>query len=256
MPKSTYEAWPAKSRQLAENWQRCRSEDIPALFSVYSTEYQRAERVVSFRLPDSAFAALLTEALSVKSRQFVLHLGVKPQAYSDQLPEETAFAPSIESYPPAKGTPRRDHLLEWDPKTPVINPKATESGINAIPGASAYLFVHSWLETPADALGSAFDGLVGQQDHRVEAYVFEKEESAAILADMEAGKAELLVHLGSGPVVSTHPFAFRPVIEIRNRKAGKLSRKTLRNATAVSDGDGGSFFDYSNPHPPYPPMDT
>jgi len=256
MAKSKNETLSATTRQLAENWQRCRSEDIPALFTVYSTEYQRAERVVSFRLSDSAFAALLADAQSVKSRQFVLHLGVKSQTYSDQLPDDTAFAPSIESYPPVKGASRRDHLLEWDPKTPVINPKATESGINAIPGASAYLFVHSWLETPADELGYAFDGLVGQQDRRVEAYVFEKEESAAILADMEAGKAELFVHLGSGPVVTTHPFAFRPVIEVRNKKSGKLSKKTLRNATAVSDGEGGSFFDYSNPQPPYPPMDT
>lgn len=241
-----------KVSQLAENWQRCRTEDIPSLFSVYSKVYKRAERVVAFRLPDIAFAALLKDAQSSKDPQFILHLGVKSMTYSDQLPEDTAFTPYIESYSSAAGK-RSHYALEWDAEPPVIDPNKTESGINAIPGASAYLFVHSWLETPAENLGYAFDGLVDQQDRRVESYIFEKDESAAILADMEAGKAELFIYMGSGPVVQTHPFAFRPVIEIRNRSVSDLSKKTLRNSTALSDGDGGSYFDYSLPNPPNGP---
>lgn len=241
--------------ELAENWQRCRSEDLSALFTAYSTDRQQTERVVSFQLPDQAFTDLLNDAKGATDWCFIVHLGLKKNSYSEQIPTSTAFVPFIEAYSAgAKPKNRKYYLLDWDAKTPLLDPKNPESGINAIPGASAYLFIHEWLETPDDELGYAFNGLVNQQDRRVVSYVFEHEESKSIANDMNvlrgAKDTGLYIHLGSGPVVKGHPFAFHPVIEVRNKQSTEKSAEILRNATGISDGSGGSYYDFGGSVPP------
>lgn len=244
--------------QLAENWQRCRSEDLSALFTAYSTDREQTERVVSFQLSDQAFTDLLNDAKGAADLRFIVHLGLKKSSYSEQIPTSTAFVLLIEAYETGTNTKNRKYYqLEWDAKTPLLNPKNSESGVNAIPGASVYLFIHEWLETPDDELGYAFNGLVNQQDRRVKSYVFDRDESKSITNDMNvlrgAKDTGFFIHLGSGPVVTGHPFAFHPVIEVRNKKSAEKSTKTLRNATGVSDGSGGSYYDFANPQPPQLP---
>ncbi|MEM9931577.1 MAG: hypothetical protein AAF840_17355, partial [Bacteroidota bacterium] len=51
-----------KMQQLAENWQRCREEELPGLFQAYDAVEKQSERVVTFRLGAKALEALYYDA--------------------------------------------------------------------------------------------------------------------------------------------------------------------------------------------------
>ncbi|MEM6769768.1 MAG: hypothetical protein AAF597_04200, partial [Bacteroidota bacterium] len=205
-------------RKLAENWQRCRIADLPALFSAYDEDQAQTERVVTYRLDADSLTSLLKEANNGEDFRFVVHLGITDGHLSPQVPKTPPFVLLIQVLRKAEDFQRNCYALTWAEDSRFTDPMQTDSGINAIPAASAYLFVYSWLETPAAALPNAFESVAHEQDCRVKTYSFSTAESRSIKNDiarsLASGNASLLLHLGKGIAVKGHPFSFRPVLEV------------------------------------------
>ena len=245
-------------RKLAEHWQRCRLDDLPGLFSAYDKEQAQTERVVTYRLDQDSLTQLLADADKDNDFHFVVHLGLGKDYYSDQVPVSPPFLLLIQVLRNAADYQRNCYALGWASDSRFTDPLQTDSGVNAIPAASAYLFVYSWLETPAHELAGAFESVAHEQDCRVKSYSFSVEESRSIRNDIErsikTGTPNLLLHLGKGIAVKGHPFSFRPVLEVENAVAVDNPGKVKRNATGLLDDDGNSYYDFSKPNPPYPPQ--
>lgn len=244
-------------QQLAEHWQRCRLDDLPALFSAYDVEQAQTERVVTYRLDPDSLAELLAQADKDNDFRFVIHLGLVKDYYSEQVPTNPPFLLLIQVLRKAADFQRNCYALTWASDSRFTDPMQTDSGINAIPAASAYLFVYSWLETPVHELPEAFESVAHEQDCRVKTYSFSVEESRSIRNDIErsikTGAPSLLIHLGQGIAVKGHPFSFRPVLEVENAEDPTSPGKVKRNSTGLLDDDGNSYYDFSRPNPPYPP---
>lgn len=241
-------------RELAENWQRCRSEDVASLFSAYDVKQAQTERVVTYKLKRKAFERLYTHAVNGNNPRLIVHLGLQKDHYSVRVPTEPPFVLMIEALHEISEYQKNCEILEWEPNSKFDDPDGAESGENAIPPASAYLFVQSWLETPLEELADVFQSIEHEQDRRVKAYVFSEEESASIISDManslESNAGELYLHLGDGLAVKGHPYSFRPVLEVVSAVNPKKPGKTPRNVTGLADDDGNSYYDFSRPVPP------
>lgn len=245
-------------QKLAENWQRCRVDDLPGLFSAYDVKQAQTERVVTYRLDPDSLAELLKDTKEEGNYKFVVHLGLIKNHYSVEVPTNPPFVLLIQVLRKASDFQRNCYALTWASDSRFTDPLQTDSGINAIPAASAYLFVYSWLETPAYELSEAFESVAHEQDCRVKSYSFSSDESRSIRNDIErslkTGNPSLLLHLGKGIAVKGHPFSFRPVLEVENAVQPAKPGKTARNATGLTDDDGNSYYDFSLPHPPHPPQ--
>ncbi len=244
-------------KRLAENWQRCRLDDLPALFSAYDKDQEQTERVVSYRLDPKSLKALLAAADKGGAFHFTVHLGLMEDYYHDQVPTSPPFVLLIQVLHSSDDYQRNCYALTWAADSRFTDPLNTDSGVNAIPAASAYLFVYSWLETPAHELGEAFESVAHEQDCRVKSYSFTEEESQSIKNDIERsarkGDPALLLHLGKGIAVKGHPFSFRPVLEVENAANPNKPGKNSRNATGALDDEGNSYYDFARPNPPFPP---
>lgn len=244
-------------RKLAENWQRCRFNDLPALFSAYDADQAQTERVVTYRLDKKSFTDLLADADKAGDFRFVVHLGLAEKYRSERIPKNPPFVLLLQVLRKADDFQRNCYALTWASDSRFTDPLQTDSGLNAIPAASAYLFVYSWLETPANLLGHAFESVAHEQDLRVKSYSFSVDESRSIYIDMKRGaKSEgstLLLHLGKGVAVKGHPFSFRPVLEVENAVAAGKPGKVARNATGLTDDEENSYYDFARPPPPHPP---
>lgn len=261
--------------RLAENWQRCRQEDLPKAFYVYDRAELRSERVVTYRLAGSApgnMAETMIDALTDMINDpakfnFIVRLGLRPERLKGEITTEPAFALFLQVNNIGEEDDNwEDNCIEmtWknDGYFSTAQSAYPDSEANAIPAASAYLFVYSWLETPEKDLARPFTAATRTLGERVKAYIFSPAESRSIYNDLKhSTKNELQVHLGRGLAVWVHPFSFRPVIEVKGAVKGGIYADPVRESTGLSnlpldddgDGDGDSFYDYSHPDPPgYP----
>ena len=240
----------------AEAWQRCRQEDLPRAFYAYKDG--RSQRAVTFRLKD--FADLQAEVPKSGDFQFVVHLGLHPDRLGKGIGKKPAFTLFIQVVRKGAGYGNKGYELAWTAKSRFSKglEQGPTSGLNAIPAASAYLFVHSWLETPEVYLSDPFLAATRNLGERVKAYLFAPAESRSIANDLGKGATGLDIHLGNGMAVWQHPFSFRPVIEVK-RTLGKdyapASDQLPRNTSGMTNDEGDSFYDFGYPDPPSKPGD-
>lgn len=233
-------------------WSRCLTEDLTNLFYAYDADNQQTERITSFRISGNALSAL-DGAIQAAGTDFrlLIHLALKP-GYRDveEIPEKPYFLPIVQVV--AKGGAvyayQNGYAADWNPNPdlPLSTQTQTDSGINEIPGAEAYLFVQAWVETLHLELGDCFESVSYDPYRRVRSYTFSAAESKSIadkITSFGAATAQLSVHLGKGMTVSTHPYAFRPVVEISQLAPG--------NADLFAKAENG-YFDFSQPSPPFP----
>jgi len=247
--------------EYAENWQRCRTENIPGLFQGYDEKENQCERLVTFKMSESglkAFQATI-DAASDKLR-FVVHLGLLHNDFPVKVPKEPAFKLFIQAFYGKEDWQKKCFPLEWEPNGKFSQGagKSTNSSAEAIPAASAYLFVHSWMETFTEDLALPFESVSHDLDRRVKAYMFSNDESKAIAADLgtaDCSAAALYVHLGRGLAVISHPFSFRPVIDVAVPQRPSGSAEIYSNASGLTDEDGDSYYDFGYPIPPHSPDD-
>lgn len=247
--------------QYAENWQRCRTEDIPGLFQGYDRDQKQCERLVTFKMCNDTLKAFQNTIIADSTKlRFIVHLGLRYNDFPAIVPEEPAFQLFIQAYYGKDDWQENCFPLEWDPngKFSQSGGKSTGSNSEAIPAASAYLFVHSWLETFTEDLAIPFESVSHDLDRRVKAYQFSNVESKAIAADLgtvDCSADTLFIHLGRGLAVNSHPFSFRPVIDVACPQRSSSSLEIFTNATGLLDGDGDSFYDFGKPIPPSDPDD-
>jgi hypothetical protein len=250
------------TQKLAENWQRCRQEDLPALFYAYDRKESQGERIVTFRLEKEVLKELYNGVSNLDNLEFVVHLGMTDERITEQIPDSPAFILLIQSLEQKSDLQENCFLLNWAPNGRFTNSEEDDptSGKNAIPAASAYLFVMSWMETPEQDLAMPFTAVSHVLGKRVKNYRFSNAESVSIYEDigrsLKNKVSYLDIHLGNGLAVYDHPFSFRPVIEVKNavqvNKKGELKKPLVghRLATGLTNGTGDSFYDFSNPEPP------
>ncbi len=245
--------------KAAEHWQRCRQEDLPRAFYAYDDEENQSERVVTFRLKgEQNIERLLKEIKDPQNFKFIVHLGLGNADLSAPIPSTPAFELYLQVYNEKGDWQENCVQLAWEKNARFSKAMedGTDSGTNAIPAASAYLFVQSWLEMPEFALAKPFTAATRVMGQRVKAYIFSPEESLSILQDIKNSSKNIVdIHLGSGLAVWDHPFSFRPVVEVQgavNLKDNEV-RTTPMNATGLLNEDGDSYYDFAKPCPPGAP---
>ncbi|SEP59683.1 hypothetical protein [Neolewinella agarilytica] len=251
----------ARMAEYAENWQRCRTEDIPGLFQGYDTEQEQCERLVTFKMNKDALKAFQSTIKAGSDElRFIVHLGLLHNDFPAKVPKKPAFQLFIQALYGKKDWHKNCFPLEWDSngKFSQGRDESTNNGAEAISAASAYLFVHSWMETFTEDLALPFESVSHDLDRRVKAYQFSNAESKAIAADLgtpDASAKGLYIHLGRGLAVARHPFSFRPVIDVAGPQRANSAPEVFANATGLLDGDGDSFYDFGAPIPPGSPDD-
>lgn len=248
-----------KVEKLAQNWQRCRQEELPGLFYAYDEVDRQSERIVTYRMAGDQFRAFYDSVPAKKEFKLIVHLGLRANHYSEAIPESPAFSLIIQSYVKDSDWQEGCFSLDWEANSRFSSgaEDGSSSEKNAIPAAGAYLFVQSWMETPEAHLAEPFTAVSHVLGRRVKAYVFSPTESRSIYDDMTNSLASkkpcLDIHLGRGLAVYDHPFSFRPVIEVKNAVDFKNPGSVARNATGLTNDDGDSFYDFGTPIPPSHP---
>lgn len=249
-------------QQLAENWQRCRQEDLPKAFYAYDKTELQSERVVTYRLEGKKSIKMLLDLVdNPQNFNFIVRLGLRTRLMTDIIPSKPAFALFIEVNNIGKGPKNwseNTFELVWEKNSRFSTAESAipTSEANAIPAAGAYLFVYSWLETPEAHLDRPFTATTRVMGERVKAYIFSPAESQSIYEDIKRSDDYCLdIHLGRGVAVWAHPFSFRPVIEVKGAIKNGFRKKNIPNATGLSNGpdEGDSFYDYGFPDPPGDP---
>lgn len=244
---------------LTKRWQRCSPDHLPSLFYAFDDDptQLQTERIVTFFLDAGQMKAIKSRVdADKKNLRFLVYLGLK-DGYLDAVntaPSDPYFIPMLQVRTDANVPENNVFATSWDPEPsfPTNPNESVESGVNAIPGAGAFLFVHYWLETAHADLGLPFESTAYQLGRRVKAFRFQHEESLDMAAQIttalaEGGeKARLCIHLGRGITVSTHPYGFRPIVQITSGVSNDPD-------SGSSGDDGGSFYDFSNPIPPNDP---
>jgi hypothetical protein len=253
------------TQKYAQNWQRCRPEELPGLFYAYDETENQSERLVTFRLEREALKELYDSVSKQDDLQFIIHLGVTQESLPDRIPLAPSFLLMIQVWQKKGDFQKNCFSLNWAPNGRFTNGEEDDplSGKNAIPAASAYLFVMSWMETPEEDLALPFTAVSHVLGKRVKNYRFSNAESVSIYEDIKRSLATkdpgFDIHLGNGLAVYDHPFSFRPVIEVKNAvkvdKNGRVKNKEVvaRNATGLLNGNGDSFYDFGAPEPPPEP---
>jgi hypothetical protein len=240
--------------KAAENWQRCRQEDLPRALFAYDSEQQLSKRVVSYRLEGKKEIEALIKDISKQDEfYYMVHLGLRDMDLQGPIGERPLFTMYIQLVKKGKKKQREAQELDWykDSRFGKLMEDGTKSGLNAIPAASAYLFVQAWLELPEIALSRPFTAEYRVLGERVKSYVFSVAESRSIYLDLKNSKEDRLdIHLGKGMAVWDHPFSFRPVVEVKRAVAPGKVRTTPMNATGLLNPEGDSFYDFGRPVPP------
>lgn len=254
---STIEALAKKQvKKFASNWQRCRQQELPDLFYAYDQSQQQSERAVTYRLSGKALEKFYQSVPANEQFRFIVHLGLRNNHYSAEIPDEPAFVLLLQAYTKKKDWQQGCFPLSWEANSRFSGAQedGTTSEANAIPAAGAYLFIMSWLETPEERLAEPFTAVSHVLGRRVKAYAFSSAESKSIYDDLTnslKSKAPALdIHLGRGLAVYDHPFSFRPVVEVKRAVDVAKPGSNARNATGLTNDDGDSFYDFSNPIPP------
>ena len=241
----------------AAAWQRLRPEDLPRVFYAYDGKTGRSERVVTYVLGRTELKRIADHAQSSPNFSFVVHLGLIRERFTQDIPEKPAFTLYLQPVNARRGSVE-DYAhceeLRWEVngRFSTIDPDGTDSLREAIPAAAAYLFVRSWQELPEAALASPFTATNRVLGERVRSYRFTNEESLTILADIHtsltSAKPGLAIHLGNGIAIWSHPFSFRPVVEVRGAVA--VDGAAAAPGRRLTNDEGDSFYDFSYPDPP------
>lgn len=245
--------------RAATAWQRLRPEELPGIFYAYDADSGHSERVVTYALEHKALARLAEHAQPSPDFAFVVHLGVETDRLSREIPETPAFTLFLQPVNEKTDGPDYRHCeeLSWEAngRFSTIDPTDSNSPREAIPAAAAYLFVRSWQELPEPELAQPFTATNRVLGERVRSFRFSNEESLTMLADirtsLDSDRPGLAVHLGNGIAIWSHPFSFRPVVEIRGAVTDDHAPlPNGRRVSGLSNGDGDSFYDFSYPDPP------
>lgn len=256
---------PQTVKSLVAEWQMCRHENLPGLFLAChatdgTTDEYQTERIVTFvlnnaqmeeiiKLGEAMFLESENECDETKKPRFLTHVGLKDgylNADKIGLPYFTLF---LQIRNDDSGRYDNCFELKWQPNPsfPTNSYESPLSGKDAIPGASAFLFVHKWLETPVRDLAKVFEATAYNLGRRIKGFRYPDEDTSYILEAMKEENSSntgvICLHLGSGITVDSHPYAFRPILEITQVKPGVNS--------AADGGGGGKFFDFASPVPPY-----
>lgn len=246
-----------KVAALAERWQRCLAQNLPDLFYAFidGDGLNFSARLVTYRLEGKQLEQfyLLASMGKATDLRLIVHLGLKKDYLSDEIPKQPHFSLMIQPYFKQKDWQSGCFALNWTADSRFNIGPGVNSGPNAIPAAGAYLFVHSWMELPEEDLHLPFESTTHALGRRVQAYIFSNAESLSILADVKrsikSGVKCLDIHLGNGMAVYSHPFSFRPVIEVKGG-APQRAEKRNRKVSGMEDDDGDSYYDYGGPIPP------
>ncbi|MTB52523.1 hypothetical protein [Lewinella sp. W8] len=239
---------------FSKRWQRCRSEDLPGLFYAYDQAENQTERIVSFFLDHKQVKELKRRTKSLKGTPYYLvYLGLEKGYDGEFAPEDPHFKPILQVRDQDSDQYTNGFLLQWDadPSFPTNPNESIESGPDAISGAAAFLFAHHWLETRHEDLGVPFESNAYMLGRRVKAYRFSNQESQEItksIANFGDNPVRVYVHLGRGISVSTHPFSFRPVLQVKPDVGDDPRKKRL-----ADEDDDTSYYDFSQPIPPQNP---
>lgn len=245
---------PTVVAKAAEWWQRCRQEELRRAFYAFDEDKQQSERAVSYRLAGKDnIEALIKEVENPEQFHFIVHLGLRGQDVQGPILDTPPFLLYLQASNGADDWQQNCFELSWvkDSRFSRLMEDGTDSGQNAIPAASAYLFVQAWLELPEVALAVPFSAASRVMGQRVKAYSFSMAESHSIYLDLTNSKKYCLdVHLGKGMAVWDHPFSFRPVLEVRGAVTDLAQRTRPVNATGLTNPEGDSFYDFGQPIPP------
>lgn len=240
-------------RTALRNWQLAKSERLGDLFYVYDSDQEQTEKIVTFQLDGTDLKKFVKAAKSIaykkKSIQenfrFMIRLGLDDgYLQSPTFPTKPFFRIFLQPINGNLNSTEECFEFGWNPN-PNLAPQLwqnTGSTKDAISGAAAFLFVHSWLESSQGDTDTIFTSFDAQVPKRVRAYLYSKEESQIILGKAEKAastKGALCLHLGRGPRVSSHPVEFRPILEVANGPN-----------TSAADSDDDAFFDFTLPIPP------
>lgn len=246
------------AEDAANAWQRLRTETLPGVFYAFDESESRSERVVTYTVPHSVLRHVYKKAEAEPEARLAVHLGVNPEYLTDKIPTYPAFTLFLQIRIDGD-EPYADCVeMTWEPngRFGTISPTEVDSEANAIPAAGAFLFVRSWQELPESNLATPFTATTRVLGERVKSYTFSYAESQSIFNDIgrslkQGAEGGMAVHLGNGIAIWSHPFSFRPVVEVK--KAFTDENESLpksRMTTGLSDGDSDSFYDYSRPDPP------
>lgn len=255
--------------QAVVDWQRLRVEDIPRAFYGYDNEESRSERVVTYALDKEGMTSLrksfkqARKQAKERKKNNSVHLVAVLGINRNHLTEEIADYPAFTLY--LRVRIYRDEyvgepvMLNWDAngRFSRINPVNANSAQNAIPAAGAFLFVHSWKQTPERELANPFVAAAGVVlGERVRDYMFSAAETLSIFEDVSASldskQPALAIHLGNSIAIAQHPFSFRPVLEVTNA-GGKGGKQLDQLVSVFIDESGNNYYDYSSPEPPKKP---
>lgn len=234
-------------RKFKRNWQKVLTNQMNQLFIGYDEKAGETERVAAFTLSSDVLQEIASIRDSVK--HIVIHLGARKSKANKfvETPNTPYFIPLLQAYTDKNLS--HVYAMTWETDPAFLENTSEEedanSEVDAIPGASAFLFVRSWLEKPYTELYDPFVGIADGITRRVKSYIFSEEESKVILDNIGNGNGkQLLMYMGNGIRVSSHPFAFRPVLEVSNTQKTDVKGNVLSGSSA-------SFFDFSSPCPPH-----
>lgn len=237
-----------KAMKRIAYWKRYSHTQMADLFYAYDDKNEKKiERVTSYRLSQAGVDSLRKETAKVDNSTLRFIMACKKPNMGGFIDVKPGFSPilAIDSFDDK--TKYFDLKWEADPHflrdTELPGPG---SGIDAIPPAGAFLFVFNWLAQKYYELPVTFEDTFRSVANRVESYIYIPAETK-IIADKikRAAKPAVYIHLGVGLSVPSHPFSFRPVIEIREEK------EAVRSTANTSAIDHATFFDFSRPCPPY-----
>ncbi len=239
----------ATAEKYKRVWQTLSSVQISDALIAYDTADAQTERLVATYLDGKVLQNLVKEADTRLKRgekiELAVHLGVDDKLLDGTVPDQPALQVMIPIWSAGTAINDNNYLLQWE-SNPQLPGSSTDNPTDAIPPESAYLFVYKWLESPLEYLGDLFEASAGLLGKRVKSYYYGHDETKDMISRLQnlGTDGRLSIYMGSGISVYRHPVAFRPVIELSRFVAG-----TRR--TAQDGDDGGTFFDFSRPCPPY-----
>ncbi|MEN0004591.1 MAG: hypothetical protein AAF798_10615 [Bacteroidota bacterium] len=239
-----------------KTWEECLPANLSDLFYYEDSDNKLKRYTNYFKLGDDAIAQIVALGAS-KIDCFRIIMGCEYDADDNQL----KFAP-VFSIVPVTGNATH-YTLTYEPE--IIETKLTFEGYIEITSSISSLFKQHWAELTDDQITNAFHGTTVNKidfkynkpvikltpenafsNKRIRNYTIIHSDVEGIIKDLKSVSEEdryIHVFLGAGLTVQlTHPFSFRPIIEVSSALA------------FPEDGSGpGSNYDRAKPCPPFCP---
>lgn len=253
-----------KVKKSCKKWRNALTSDLDNFFTYEKDDH--IHRIDRYELEKDAIKFILNNKEKIENISVLMGVG-KTMHYKKNKKsrlDNQIFQPILKTYF-KEDTQITHHHFSTKPslKPTDVNLIRSDGELDPI---VAKLFLLNWQSLTESELINAFEGLVGkkisseeetekveitfgqQKIHRVNEYIFTKEETKGILDNLNAVKERpyFAIALGSGlKVPNFHPFSFRPVINIKEVTKGSLG-----------DDSGSNYYDTSRPCPPICPPDN